>query len=160
MESNREVEMKRAARFRPRLEGCVARDRYFAGVLEGCYIDAFSAVAANIYRSLVSEKHDKGLAELYEWIAVETLESFRLLGELIMALGGEGALRQTRRVRAGATNSFLTECRAERERNIDRYETLMSRTGDRVVRSIMAKLLAAERRMLEKLSFFADEKSC
>ncbi len=163
MESKREACMGHTPRFRPRLEGCVARDRHMAAMLDACYIDAFSSVAANIYRSLVSAECDRGLSELYEWIAEEELEAFRTLGELILALGGDAMLRQSRRMRPCGVPSdtrFLRVCCAECERNIDRYETLMSRTGDRVVRSIMAKLLSGERRIMEKLMRAEEEKSC
>lgn len=160
MELKRE---ERAPRFRPRLEGCVARDRHFASLLEGSYADTFASIAANIYRSLAVETCDGGLSELYEWIAVEELETFRTLGELIMALGGDAAGLRSRRMRPWAAQSdpcFLRACYAECERNVDRYETLMSRTGDRVVRSVMAKLLSSERRIMEKLMRAEQEKSC
>ena len=159
MESKHE---ERVPRFRPRLEGCVARDRHFAALLGGCYTDAFASVAGNIYRSLVVTG-DSGLSELYEWVAVEELESFRTLGELILALGGDASGLQSRRIRPWSSQSdpcFLRVCYAECERNVDRYETLMSRTGDRVVRSVMAKLLSSERRIMEKLMRIEQEKSC
>ena len=91
------------------------------------------------------------------------MEQFRLLGELLMALGGDAAIRgfgrQGYRRRAMPTpmESILAECIAERTRNIDRYETLMSRTGDRVVRSIFAKLLSGERMMRGRLESFLKE---
>ena len=151
---NREEGMGRPMRFRPRLEGCVAKDRHFAAALEGCYVETFSTIAANIYRSLLTAGKDQTLSDLLDWVATEEVESFRLLGELILALGGDAAIRQMRRVRGAGGEPcacFLRECCAERRRLIDRYETLMSRTGDRVVRSILAKLLSGERRMLERL---------
>ncbi len=106
MELKRE---ERAPRFRPRLEGCVARDRHFASLLEGSYADTFASIAANIYRSLAVEACDGGLSELYEWIAVEELETFRTLGELIMALGGggRGASQSAHAPVGGAERSLL-----------------------------------------------------
>ncbi|MBQ9784876.1 MAG: hypothetical protein IJW29_05200 [Clostridia bacterium] len=163
MEQKRENCTCRAPRFRPRLEGCVARDRHMAAALEVCYVDAFASVAANVYRSLVTAEADRGLSETYEWIAEEALEEFRTLGELILALGGDAMLRQSRRVRPCASSSdtrFLRACRAECERSIDRYETLMSRTGDRVVRSVLAGLLSGQRRIAEKIMRLDSEKSC
>lgn len=144
-------------RFRPPLAGCVARDFGMANALKSCYIEAFSMIAANIYRSLRCAERDRTLSELFEAIAVEELEKFRLLGELIIALGGDGELRSCRRrtggyaLRGEEANVFLEESLAERKRNIDRYETLMSKTGDRVVRSVLAKLLSGERRILDRL---------
>lgn len=161
MDTNREECRGRMLRFRPRLEGCVARDRHFANLLEGCYVDAFSSVAANIYRSLVVQTEDAALSELYDEVAEEELETFRLLGELIMALGGDATLCRVRRMRSSCgQNSFLRECCSERMRNVDRYESLMGGTDDRVVRSVMAKLLASERRLLEKLRQKGGEKDC
>ena len=142
--------------FRPRLEGCVAKDRRFASMLEICYVECFASIAANIYRSLIASHKERALGEAFEWIAQEELEELRLLGELILALGGNAELRHVRlrshSARACGTTTYVEECRNERMRDIDRYETLMSRTGDRVVRSLMAKLLSVQRRMLDRLN--------
>lgn len=154
MEGNKEMGAVRAPRFRPRLEGCVAKDRQFAAALGSCYVEVFSSIAANVYRSLVTAGEDRELSSVLDWVASEETEAFRLLGELILALGGDATLRQVRRARtptADVCASFCRACCAERRWLIDRYETLMSRTGDRVVRSIMTKLLSSERRMLERL---------
>ena len=146
----------RCARFRPRLEGCVARDRQLAQNLQACYVDSFAFIAANVYRSLTVAEEDRSLCELFEWMAEESLEEFRLLGELILALGGSAALTRVRCRSGGVpmrapTVSLAEEAVRELQKNIDRYETLMSRTGDRVVRSILAKLLSGQRRMLDRL---------
>ena len=164
MERNREECAGRMPRFRPPLAGCVARDRHYAAALEGEYVDAFSSIAANIYRSLILSERDRGTSDTYEWIAQEKLEAFRTLGELILALGGDAALRQYRRPQRGGCGTgaegYLRACRTECERSIDRYETLMGRTGDRVVRSVIAGLLAGERRIMEKLTRLESEKYC
>lgn len=163
MERSREDCVGRVPRFRPPLSGCVARDRHYAAALEGAYVDAFSAIAANIYRSLILLEHDRGMSDTYEWIAQEKLEAFRTLGELILALGGDAALCRYQRPRRGGgtgDEGYLCACRAECARSIDRYETLMGRTGDRVVRSVIAGLLAGERRIMEKLARSESEKYC
>lgn len=149
----------RAPRFRPPMEGCVARDRRLANAVKICYIDTFASIAANIYRSLVSLSRDRRAADLFDSIAEEELEHFRLLGELILALGGDAALRGARGTCMGGTGhgdaaEFLSDECEIRQRNIDRYETLMARTGDRVVRSVLAKLLSSERRILERCEQF------
>ena len=168
MNSYHEPNQNRAPRFRPPLVGCVARDRQLALSLGSCYNDTFTAIAAQIYRSLVTADSDRVLSDLFDRMAGEELEQFRLLGELITALGGEGiprAFGRTTRwnprcdcdhVRA----AMLETCMAEKRRNIDRYETLMSRTGDRVARSVISKLLSGERRMLAYMTDFLKDESC
>ena len=157
MDFQPQFEAKVPPRFRPPLEGCVARDFAMANALKSCYIEAFGMIAANIYRSLRCAERERTLSDTFEALAVEELETFRLLGELIVALGGDAELRSYRR-RSGAyapvgeeAHVFLEEGLAERKRNIDRYETLMGQTGDRVVRSVLARLVSRERRMLERL---------
>lgn len=154
---------KRVPRFRPTLEGCVAKDLHLVGAVERCYVDAFASIAACVYRSLVTENVNRAFSNLFEELAEEDMEQFRLLGELLMALGGDAAIRgfgrqgDCRRARQMPVESILAECIAQRTRNIDRYETLMSRTGDRVVRSIFAKLLSGERMMRGRLEGFLKE---
>ena len=149
----------RTPRFRPPMEGCVARDRRLANAVKICYVDTFASIAANIYRSLVSLSRDRRAADLFDSIAEEELEHFRLLGELILALGGDAVLRGSRGTCVGGkaegdAGEFLADECDVRQRNIDRYETLMGRTGDRVVRSVLAKLLSSERRILERCEQF------
>ena len=143
--------------FRPRLAGCVARDVAMATILKSCYVEAFSRIAANIYRSLRCAERERTLAEIFECAAEEDLEQFRRLGELILALGGDAELRGVRGRRScqmrfvDDVQDFLEAGIAERSQSIDRYETLMARTGDRVVRSVLAGLLSGERRILDRL---------
>ena len=159
MSFERESDSIRAPRFRPPMEGCVAKDRRLANGFKICYIDTFASIAANVYRSLVSLRCDRRASELFDCIAEEDLEHFRLLGELILALGGDTAMRGIRGSCVGGsgqgdTAAFLADACRERRRNIDRYQTLMGKTGDRVVRSMLAKLLSSEQRILEKCEHF------
>ncbi|MBQ7335122.1 MAG: ferritin-like domain-containing protein [Clostridia bacterium] len=164
MNSYPQPNQARPPRFRPPLEGCVAKDRYLSRALESCYIDSFASIAANIYRSLTNAGRDRTAADAFDAIATEELENFRTLGELILALGGElsfgigtrGRGRSGMRYETDPVRAALQSAQAERQRNIDRYETLMSRTGDRVVRSVLAGLLSSERRMYERLNALSE----
>lgn len=163
MDLYNEEQRGRCARFRPRLEGCVARDRQLAQALQGCYVESLAFIAASVYRSLVVAQEDRALCELLEWMAEETLEEFRLLGELILALGGNAEITRLRIRSCGMTSrasreAFIEETAFCLRKNIDRYETLMSHTGDRVVRSILAKLLSGQRRMLDRLQRILSDK--
>ena len=165
MNSFSDTNSRRAPRFRPPLIGCVARDRQLAIALGGCYTDSFLSIGALIWRSLVCEREDRRLSDLFDRMATEALEQFRTLGELIVALGGDGAVRSGKcgfrggvRERGGA--EAIAACIGEMRSRIDRYETLMGRTGDRVVRSVISKLLSAERRMISELESFECDKSC
>lgn len=168
MNSHHEMNQIRPPRFRPPLVGCVARDRQLALLLGSCYTDTFASIAAQIYRSLVTMERDRVLSDLFDRMATEELEQLRILGELIVALGGDGLPRSSGRTShaanrvdgANVSASLLSSCIAEKRRCIDRYETLMSRTGDRVVRSVIAKLLSGERRMLSVMTDYMKDHSC
>ena len=80
-------------RFRPMFMGCVARDPAMARALSGLYGRELLSVAINIYRSVVVSVKDPLCGRLLERIAQEDCAHFRLLGELILALGGSPALR-------------------------------------------------------------------
>ena len=163
MDLYNEEQRGRCARFRPRLEGCVARDRQLSQGLQGCYVESFAFIAASVYRSLVVAEENRVLCELFEWMAEESLEEFRLLGELILALGGDAEITRLRVRPCGMASrssgaSLVEETACRLRKNIDRYETLMSHTGDRVVRSILAKLLSGQRRMLDRLQRVTSDK--
>ena len=159
-------ESERTARreeFRPPLRGCVAKDLRMAGAIEHCYVDTFASIAADVYYSLILAPVNRSLSELFDDLATEELDQFRILGELMLALGGDAALRTVPRGRWNRTQrrgsdgvgaAQVSLCVAQKEQNIDRYETLMAHTGDRVVRSVLAGLLGRERRMYERLCVF------
>ena len=166
MNSFYETNAKRPPRFRPPLIGCVARDRQLAIALGGCYTDSFLTIGAQIWRSLSCESEDRRLSDLFDRMATEALEQFRTLGELIAALGGDGMVRLGKcGTRGGSTRErngaeMIAAAIGEKRCCVDRYETLMSRTGDRVVRSVLSRLIFAERKMISELEGFACEKTC
>ena len=142
--------------FHPKLQGCVAHDRRMSRALEDCYAAELHAVATYTYRSLLCEPADRTLSDLFNTLALEEIEHFRLLGELILALGGNPTLRTRVQVEpfplCGGDRSctdreamrMIEEAIREEKALIDCYETLMSRTEDRVVRSVFSHLIADE----------------
>lgn len=145
--------------FHPTLKGCVPRDIHFAFALEPCYNAAFSAIAIQTCRALRAAEYDRTLSDLFDRLANAEWEQFRLLGELIVALGGTGKPRMTRAIRnvlpcpdlPYPCAPFLQAGIVEKQTTIDKYETLLASAKDRVVRSVIAKLLGRERRMLAQL---------
>ncbi len=153
--------------FRPTLRGCVAKDRRLSRMLEEAYAGELYAVAANTYRSLVCEAADARLSALFDEIAVEEAEHFRLVGDLILSLGGNPALHAPLSVdrlslSEGGEPAFslaaMTEAALrEKRRVIERYQTLMGRTEDRIVRSLLSYLLADEERHAASLRGFLND---
>ena len=149
--------------FRPSLRGCVCRDTRLAASLYTCCSDAFFSISDNIYRSLVCRDSDTALSDLFEEIAERDLEQLRTLGELFLALSDADG-RKTTRYPYFKRNACPTRCHDtpvtaalwERRRNIDCFETLMGRTEDRVVRSILTKLLSVERLLCRRLEAVTD----
>ncbi|MBQ7346756.1 MAG: hypothetical protein IJW55_02265 [Clostridia bacterium] len=149
--------------FHPTLQGCVVRDQRFARALEESYLEELYAISAYVYRSLLTAGHNKALSELFEELAKDEMRHFRLLGELILALGGNPTICTQLRVGSpdGMGNSCAPTCRGtsrmvsdslrEEKRGIDRYQTLMGRTQDRVVRSVISHILSDEHRHVEEL---------
>lgn len=142
--------------FHPRLQGCVAHDRRMSHALEDCYAAELHAVAAYTYRSLLCEPADRTLSDLFNTLALEEIEHFRLLGELIIALGGNPTLRTRVQVEPfplchgdlacteREARCMIEDAIREEKVLVDCYETLMSRTEDRVVRSVFSHLIADE----------------
>lgn len=146
--------------FRPCLSGCVAQDLRMARAIGECYQCELYAIAAYLWRSLMCERHDRDLSELFERYAREEIEHFRLVGELISSLGGVPALYTQVRIDparygnvndGGCVSRFLSEAIADEKQMIDRFQTLMGKTNDRVVRSILTHLVADEHRHMEQL---------
>lgn len=149
--------------FRPTLAGCVTRNPALARALEGLYLHALYSVAATTYRALIAERHDRTLAATLDEISVERSEHFRLLGDLILALGSNPVIRtelQVERITPDGKDSMRTEALtaglisrtvAEHKWSIDRMQTLMGSTQDRIVRSILAHLVDDEERHVQML---------
>ena len=149
--------------FRPSLRGCVGRDARLAASVYTCCSEAFFSISDNIYRSLALSNGDSALADLFEELAEQDLERFRLLEELYFALLGTDGPKAPRYPRFSRTacparcqDSPATAALWERRRNIDCFETLMGRTEDRVVRSVFSKLLSAEHILCRRLEQFMN----
>ncbi len=149
--------------FRPTLDGCVGRDPRMAKLLEGCYRNELYAVSAYTYRSLMCEPIDREVADLFDAIAVEESEHFRLIGQLIVALGGNPEISAQLRVHteslaredsaqgARGVRQMLLRSVREEKASIERYQTLMGSTQDRVVRSLLAHILSNEQYHIDQL---------
>ncbi len=149
--------------FRPNLAGCVAKDARFAQMLEEVYAEELASVAADTYRSLLLEAEGGRLCEMFDRFAMEEIAHLRLVGELCVALGRFPMLRAQIRIdprRLGGDSegitgkgleSILTEALREENRSVDRYQTLMGKTQDRVVRSTLAYLAEEEQRHAEEI---------
>ena len=149
--------------FRPSLRGCVCRDTRLATAVYTCYIDAFFSISNNIYRSLICKDCDTALSSLFDEIAQQDLENFRLFNELFLALSEADGhkTRQYPHLKHPVCPSHEQGSPAltalwERRRNIDCFETLMGRTEDRVVRSVFSKLLSAERALCRRLESICE----
>ncbi len=163
---NDQEKNKNCRPFRPCFRGCVARDARMARALEEALNEALCGVAAYTYRALLCEQRDRALYELFDKIAVELLSQFRLLCELITALGGAPTIRAQVRphvaqsvgeesVRTSrAVEQLLRACVEEEKRGIDRLQTLMSRTPDRVVRSLLSGLVSDRETNVTRLCAF------
>lgn len=146
--------------FRPTVSGCVGRDPALARAAEECYPLLLSSSVAYTYRSLLAEREDPLLADRLDDFAAEDAEHFRMLGRLILALGGDPSLRT--RITLGGTfarkqlplSSLLGDALREEKATVDRLETLLGKCRDRVARSLLAYVLADHGR---RQSFLEEE---
>lgn len=133
--------MNRENEFRPRLSGVVARDLSLSRETAGILRELLLSVGTLLEDSLRLDGEESEARGTLERLSHETLEEARLLGELTLALG------VTRRGKSGApTEDPLSRARAARRRRVERYESLMGCTGDRVVRSVLSRLIMLARR--------------
>lgn len=146
--------------FRPVLEGCVVRDYRMARALGELYQSELYTIAAYLWRSLMSEKHDRDLSDLFDLFAREEIEHFRLVGELISALGGIPMLytqiridpsRYVEKTGTQFLERLMREAIRDGKRMVDCYQTLMGQTNDRVVRSVLSHIISDEHRHIEQL---------
>lgn len=157
------MEKGHGGRFHPPLAGCVAKDGRMAHALEGCYLEALYETAAQSYRAVICEETDGELSALFAALAEEAHWRFRIFGELIWALGANPTVRAQLRVdayepRGGCREAELRERERmirdairEKKREVDRMESLMGKTQDGVVRSLLATLVGEARRHAERL---------
>ena len=148
--------------FRPTVAGCVGRDPRLFGMLEECCAAALYAFSANTYRSLLCESSSPALSTLFEELAMGAAEQLRAFGRLTFAVGGNPAPRCQLRVLPHALpsadpNRLCREAISDEKNLIDRCQTLMGRTQDRVVRSFLAAILSDLQRQVERLAHVAAE---
>lgn len=139
------------------------RDRRPLRLLEECYRAELGAVAAYTYRSLMTEQISAELSAALDRMAIDEMEHFRLMGTLIVSLGGNPSLRvhvqnepysfeglPTQKAEATLTR-MLTEALREEQKEIDRYQTVMAHTEDRILRSFLCQVISDEERHASKL---------
>ncbi len=160
---NHNPDHKPSVPFRPTLTGCVAQDHRMARAVTDCYYGKLCSLSAYTYASLMTEQKDRALSDMLDAFAIEESEHFRLLGELILALGSNPTVKTQVRVspmewREGICGSHeaavrtMLEEAVQLEKNAsDRLQTLMGRTEDRVVRSLFAYLISDAQRHIEHL---------
>lgn len=149
--------------FRPTLKGCVSQDARMARAVNDCYCAKLISLAAYTYAALMTSQGDRALSDMLDAFAVEEAEHFRLLGELILALGGNPAVRtQVRVSQMERKNDLCMPCERSIRQMIEesvqaekamseRLQTLMGKTEDRVVRSLFAYLDSDGQRHIEHL---------
>ena len=140
-----------------------ARDPRLARRLEESYHAELSATASYTYRSMITEPISKELSDALDQIAVDEMEHFRLLGLLMVSLGGNPTLctsvqtdrmdldPEDRKKLSVSVTQMLSAAIREERAEIDRYQTLMARTEDRIVRSFLCQMIADEERHVAKL---------
>ena len=155
--------------FHPTPEGCVVHDIRFARALEELYAEELTAICAASYRSMLCDSCNRCLSELLLEQMQDEILHFRLLGELIMALGGNPSVRAQVRVetlhrpedmRGGCEELLQTVLRQsmrDKRHSIDHCQTLLGRTQDRVVRSLILWLIGEEQRHAERLKLIVDQ---
>ena len=155
--------------FHPTPEGCVVRDIRFARALEELYVGELSAIASASYRSMLCDPCDRRLSELLLEEMQDEILHFRLLGELILALGGNPTVRTQISVETlhrpndpqngcrELSKTVLSQAVRDKKRSIDRCQTMLGRTQDRVVRSLLLWLIDEEQRHADRLKQHADQ---
>ena len=148
--------------FHPIPKGCMAKDQRFARALESLYINELTAMAQASYWGMLCEGSSRRMADQFYEQMNNAIAHFRLLGEMILALGGNPAVRCQIRVEALPIQGE-DDCPDEicarvlvcavrwQKRSIDLYQTLLGRTEDRVARSLLLQLLSVQERYLRHL---------
>lgn len=164
MEYSERTNRKEPPRFRPVLCGCVTGDPGLARAVAQLCGEEIGMVASYTYRSILAERQSPAASELFERFARDSMERYRTLGDLILALGGDPGIRtevRSRRVRPGRPSlagraetpeRMRDDSVAEERRLTDRYQTLMGRTDDPVVRSVFSGMIAETERHVAMLT--------
>lgn len=142
----------------PLVLGIVPRDPRAAGELMPCYTEKLCAVSSYAERSLSAAFVSPELGARFDKIAVEERSHFCALRDLIEALGGNSVVSIPRSDGQGSTppeipdarriSQMLCEAIADEKRMIDRLESTMGRCENRVIRSVLARLIADDQRHL------------
>ena len=149
--------------FRPTLKGCVARDLRMAQLVAESRWTLLCTIFTNVYRSLLMAEAYPAASRLLEELVDGEKALFSLLGDLVLALGGNRLSQTQLRIPVADLPSHAAEQSAsrllydvlnEQKCLIDRFQTMMGRTGDRVVRSVLAQILADLHNQTEKISRF------
>lgn len=159
--SNRKGQVMKNFHSHIRLKGLTAENPAYAGQLLPAYQDALSAVAAYTYRSLIAEEQSQELSGLFDRLSTDALRQFQTLGELILAFGGNPVIYTPLRTatdegdRQTCDNEllsrFLQDSIREERSAVERCETLLGKTDDRVVRSVLMQLLREKQAHLCRL---------
>lgn len=138
----------RGESFRPPLAGVVSKDLSLARQVGALYRETGRRALSLQDCSLACIGQDSATRGVLEALSADALYEACLLGELCMALGGgvSGARRCGMREERSAER-LREEAARESRRRIERYEAMLSQTGDRVVRSVLSRLIGIERRM-------------
>jgi len=139
----------------------LTQDPRYAALLLPAYRETLAAIASYTYRSLLTQTCAEELSALFDHLATSALRHFQAIGDLIVALGGNPILYT--RVAPDAERAapsrdvplpcvLLEEGIREEQAAIDRMETLMGKTDDRVVRSIVCRLVSEKQASLRCLT--------
>lgn len=132
-------------------------------------MEELRAIAAASYRAMLCERISQAVSSLMLEMMQNAIAQFRFLGELILALGGSPCIHAQIRVdtkhRAGDTRTgedqllweLLQDAARDRRNSIDRYQSLLGRTQDRVVRSMLMQLILEEQRLSERVKKMLDQ---
>lgn len=142
----------------PLVSGILPRDPRAAGALMPCYIAKLSAVSSYAERCLSAGRVSSELGARFDKIAVEERMHFCELRDLIQALGGnpvaavsytDGEAYATPEIPdSRGIDRMLCEAIGEEKQMIDRLESAMGRCENRVIRSILARLISDDQRHL------------
>lgn len=151
------------------LEGRIRRDPALARLTEPVLAEELEAISSYLYRAAVSEYATPELSGLFESIALDEMEHFRLLERLILALGGNPAIRLNLRNAAirmkdlrayadrGEPTAMIRQSIREEEKGIGRYEEIVAHSDDPMVRSLLLGIVSEEREHIARLGKKWDE---
>jgi len=169
MQQDRFYESQDIPSFHPTPDGCVTRDLRLARAMQELYVDELTAIAAASYRAMLCAACDRELSELLHRQMRDEIRHFRFVGELILSLGGNPCVRMQIRVdpltrtgdldpdRCHLPKTVLCVALADKKRSVDRYQTMLGRTQDRVVRSFLSQMIDEEQRHAERLREYARQ---